>query len=198
MSNGINSEELLKFARKWYEKKNDSQIKAFFPNLILTKTINETQWDILENEIKKSDVFENLKKGETDLIDLTEMKTDRDSLQKCSNVIKPTKDWDEVGYINEARETQLTYLSTFLQKKCDKNEIRILCIMGHGINECKARLLRENPPDSENKSTQWKWPLHDYTDWIGSNCSAIKVFQNARKGDIAVFHAGTPYSRVDN
>ncbi len=58
-------------------------IKGFFPDLNVAGNINEMKWDVLRNEIEKTEVFNSFKNEETFLEDKTMMKNDHGLLSKC-------------------------------------------------------------------------------------------------------------------
>ncbi len=156
------------------------------------------EWDKLE-EIGMMFATGNLNRQRGPFLrDLTMMGQDYEMFINTSTV--STNDC-RASFIVHSHDTKIQNLSSFLQSKPHKNEVRILCIIGHGISEEQAKQLNENPPAFDNnqckdsrkmKSCRWKWPLTNCNgkEGLGKGYTARSVCENARKGDIVVFESG--------
>ncbi len=195
MDSGYTSRDLLQSIERSYHNKYAEKIRNLIPALKDVDVL-AMEWDKLKQSFLQSEMGKYYLKVETFPIDLTMMSQDYDmftgfSLFSCYNS----------HFINDSYCTQIQMMSSFLQSKPKENEVRILCIIGHGLSQQQAKLLNENPPafdndrctdSSEMKSCQWKWSLINCNDkeGLGKGYTARSVCENAKKGDVVVFASG--------
>ena len=99
---------------------------------------------------------------------------------------------DKMAVIEEAGDERVPNLKCFLRTPDSTGaKVDVLYLMGHGLSEESARMLRESPACDEcKKSKTWKWPLYDCEDPNGIGKNPSEVTGNAKKGDIVVFCSG--------
>lgn len=125
--------------------------------------------------------------------DRTKMKNDYEHIKKlCDGELVKFHLPDEVAVITEAGDEHLSNLKAFLRTPdCNGAEVDMLYLMGHGIPEESAHILRGTPAcNSCKRSNCWKWPLYDCEDQTGISMTPSEVTGNAEKGDIVVFYSG--------
>lgn len=114
--------------------------------------------------------------------DRTSMKSDCDIIQtRWSNAVS--------HFIDEFRHERITEVRGLL--RCQQADVDVLYLIGHGLSEKMAKLLRDYPADDgSKKSKRWKWPLYDCEVQDGRGALPSKVTGDAKKGDLVVFSSG--------
>ncbi len=202
VDNGVGGEHLLSYIKKKYV--HNGRVESYSKWEHLVPDIGDKVikgWDEVKIEIERSDRYTKLCEGKTNFVDKTSMKKDFDTFMNSSIVSEQTELHPYADVITELHNTQLKSLSQFLQEKSD--EIKILCLIGHGISEEIARLISETPPDYDGTSCTVPseanmtnpfvyWPLIncDGKEGLGEGYTAKSVCKNAKKGDIGVFASG--------
>lgn len=201
VDSGVTDKEMLRYIKTLYNNGNKvyakKKIIEVIPELkgvdVFAKGWDE---DKLENSFQESEIGKYFHKVGTVPIDSTMMGQDYDmfiDFLKCLPLSS--------HFINDDRYTHIQDISSFLQREPNEKEVRILCIIGHGISEEQAKLLKENPPAFDNdqctdsskmESCRWKWPLINCNDrdGLGKGYTARSVCENAKKGDVVVFASG--------
>ncbi len=209
MSSGVTCNNLVDEMKKIYDSGRGAT--PFFNRDHYAKTILnvvqlpglddvlDMEWSRLEGIVRNSELGRSCSKGETFPSDLTMMRQDFEMITTNSK-LSPHSHYTH--FINEREDTHVGALSSFLQRKASESEVRIVCIVGHGLSEALAETLNANPPDFDNKlckdtskmkSCSWKWDLtgcNGKKEGLGEGYTARSVCLNAKKGDVVVFAAG--------
>ncbi len=205
VDSGVTYEEFLLYIKRLYNKGRTGLDQEVYAKKKIIEVIPELKdddvfamgWDKLEESFQQSKKGKFLREVETFPIDSTMMCQDYNMFTgtgflKCSL---------ESCVIDDSYNTQIQNISSFLQIKPEENEVRILCIIGHGLSQQQAKLLNENPPEFDNKECKdsskmksccWKWSLSNCNDGegLGKGYTARSVCENAKKGDVVVFASG--------
>ena len=203
VDSGVTSIDMLQYIKTLWNnaKKYDSEVYAkkiieVIPELKDVDDVFAIEWDELKEKFLQSATGKFYHAVETFPIDLTMMRQDYDMFTgflECSP--------HYTNFTKESHNTQLRNLSGFLQGGCNADEVRILCIIGHGLSQQQAEELNKYPPEFDNKkcddctkmkSCRWKWPLIfcNDKDGLGKGYTAKKVCKDAKKGDVVVFSSG--------
>ncbi len=200
MDSGITYLDWLRYIEALYNNKKKDKVYAKKKIIEVIPELKGVDvfamgWDKLEKSFQQSKKGKFCCKVETFPIDLTMMRQDYNMFTgflKCSL---------DSCFIYDSYYTQIQKISSFLQSKPEENEVRILCIIGHGLTQQQAEELNENPPKFDNKnckdsrkmkSRRWKWTLANCNDkkGLGKGYTARSVCKNAKKGDVVVFSSG--------
>lgn len=98
-----------------------------------------------------------------------------------------------ITIVREFRNERITDVRTFLSSRqsVSNREVQMLYLIGHGLSEKNAGLLRDNPADDKlRRSTQWKWDLLDCEDSAGRGALPSEVTGKAKKGNLVIFSSG--------
>ncbi len=203
VDSGVTSLDLLRYIEILYnnEKKYLNEVYAkkiieVIPELEDVGVFATMEWDKLEKTFLQSETGKYYRKVETFPIDSTMMLQDYDMFTTVFS-----KYLTYSCFIDDSSNTQIRNISSSLQSAPYEDEVRILCIIGHGLSQQQAEELNTNPPEFDNKDCKdfgkmksccWKWPLTscDGTEGLGERYTAKSVCMNAMKGDVVVFNAG--------
>ncbi len=198
------SKDLVGYIKKIYDCGRNASDKDHYAKRIITavpelggKCVLAMEWKQLEKSVLESATGKLYSTGETFLSDLTMMQPDYDMFTQSPKVSLQCY----TCFVDDSCNTQLRSLSSFLQSPPNKSEVRILCIIGHGLSTEQAKTLNNNPPEFDNEECKdkekmethsWMWALTfcDNEEGLGEGYTARSVCENAEKGDIVVFESG--------